>query len=181
MNYELKTMATDYIKVRPFVARTLGLEGLRSTYPDGCVQLYAKDLSLIDRGYCLSQARRTEAVARIGGLLMDPYRNRQEHDCSADTCAPHPHPPDPAYIDPDAPTVESETGTSDTSEATESTSAEPGTAPSDTTSEATESTSAELGTAPDDTSAATESTSAEPGIDTNGTTAATDKDTVEID
>ena len=92
-------MATNYIKVHPYVAEKLGLTGQRSTYPDGCVQLYEKDLSLIDRGWVFG--RREATIARIGGILFDPYANRAQHSLDPADSTPLPTPTDPAYLPPE--------------------------------------------------------------------------------
>ena len=85
----------EYIKVRPYVAKRLGVFAARYRYADGNVQLWDKDLREIDRGWAF---RRAEVVAAIGGLAMDPYRNREEQRKTAEECTPLPIPADPAWM-----------------------------------------------------------------------------------
>lgn len=89
---------TYYIKVRPFVARKLNVEDARYRYADGNVLIWDKELRLIDNGWVFHPE---ETVARIGGLMMDPYRNKEEQAKSAEDCTPLPIPTDPAWIDPE--------------------------------------------------------------------------------
>ena len=79
----------DYIKVRPYVANRLGVLNSRYRYADGNVQLWDKDLSEVDKGWVF---RKEEVVAAIGGLMMDPYRNREEQRKPAEECTPLPLP-----------------------------------------------------------------------------------------
>lgn len=85
----------DYIKVRPYVANRLGVLNSRYRYADGNVQLWDKDLSEVDKGWVF---RKEETVAAIGGLMMDPYRNREEQRKPAEECTPLPMPADPAWL-----------------------------------------------------------------------------------
>ncbi|MDE6009837.1 MAG: hypothetical protein K2F87_00125 [Muribaculaceae bacterium] len=90
-------MATNYVKVRPHVAEKLGVASARCTYPDGNYQLWEKDLMMVDRGWVL---RVEETVARIGGVMFDPYRNREERERSPEDCVPLPEPTDPEWAAP---------------------------------------------------------------------------------
>ena len=89
---------TFYIKVRPYVAERLGVEGVRQKYADGNVLIWDKELKKVDPGWVF---HRDETVARIGGLLMDPYRNKEEQAKSADECTPLPMPTDPMWALPE--------------------------------------------------------------------------------
>lgn len=88
----------NYIKVRPFVARKLGVESVRYRYADGNYLIWDKELSLVDVGWVFHPE---QTVARIGGLMMDPYRNREEQQRSAGDCTPLPWPTDPEWRDPE--------------------------------------------------------------------------------
>ncbi len=88
-----------YIKVRPFVAQKLGVDEERYRYADGNVLLWDKELGLIDSGWVF---HKEETVARIGGLLMDPYRNREEQAKGKEECTPLPLPTDPEWMEPEA-------------------------------------------------------------------------------
>ena len=110
-------MATNYIKVRPYVAKRLGILDQRYRFADGCVLLWEKDLSMVDRGWVF---RRDEVVARIGGLWMDPMRTREEQAKTAAECTPLPGPTDREWADPEegdaleqAPEEEGPDGTGD--------------------------------------------------------------------
>ena len=85
----------EYIKVRPYVAKRLGVFAARYRYNDGNVQLWDKDLREVDPGWAF---RKAEVVAAIGGLAMDPYRNREEQQKRAEECTPLPLPTDPAWM-----------------------------------------------------------------------------------
>ena len=89
---------TNYIKVRPHVAQRLGVENARYRYADGNVLIWDKELRMIDPGWVFHPE---ETVARIGGLMMDPYRNKEEQGKTADECTPLPLPTDPAWAVPD--------------------------------------------------------------------------------
>lgn len=95
---------TNYIKVRPYVAHRLGVEQERYRYADGNVLLWDKELRMIDPGWVFHPE---ETAARIGGLMMDPYRNREEQEKTADECTPLPEPTDPDWMMP-AETAETE-------------------------------------------------------------------------
>lgn len=88
---------TYYIKVRPYVAQKLGVEDERYRYADGNVLIWDKELRLVDVGWVFHPE---ETVARIGGLMMDPYRNREEQQKSAEDCTPLPIPTDPEWTEP---------------------------------------------------------------------------------
>lgn len=90
-------MATNYIKVRPYVAEKLGVTDSRCTFPDGNYQLWEKDLMMVDRGWV---RRVGETVARIGGVMFDPYRCREERERKAEECVPLPEPTDPEWAEP---------------------------------------------------------------------------------
>lgn len=87
-----------YIKVRPYVAQRLGVEEERYHYADGNVLLWDKELGQIDAGWVF---HKEETVARIGGLMMDPYRNREEESKTAEECTPLPLPTDPEWMEPE--------------------------------------------------------------------------------
>ena len=88
----------NYIKVRPYVAKKLGVESVRARYPDGNVLLWDKELKQVDPAWVFHPE---EVVARIGGLMMDPYRNREEQQKTAAECTPLPWPTDPEWADPE--------------------------------------------------------------------------------
>lgn len=88
----------NYVKVRPHVARMLGVEEVRYRYADGNYLIWDKELDLIDRGWVFHPE---QTVAAIGGLLMDPYRNREEQDKTAEECTPLPEPADPRWAEPE--------------------------------------------------------------------------------
>lgn len=88
----------NYIKVRPFVAQKLGVESVRYRYADGNYLIWDKELSLVDVGWVFHPE---QTVARIGGLMMDPYRNREEQQRSAGDCTPLPWPTDPEWRAPE--------------------------------------------------------------------------------
>lgn len=87
-----------YIKVRPYVAHKLGVEAVRFRYADGNYLLWDKELRQVDPGWAFHPE---ETVARIGGLMMDPYRNREEQQKTAEECTPLPEPTDPAWMTPE--------------------------------------------------------------------------------
>ena len=88
----------NYVKVRPYVAQRLGVEATRRRYADGNVLIWDKELRMIDPGWVFHPE---ETVARIGGLMMDPYRNREEQEKTADECTPLPEPTDPEWAIPE--------------------------------------------------------------------------------
>lgn len=90
-------MATNYVKVSPFVAQKLGVASQRCTYPDGSYQLWEKDLMMVDRGWV---RRVEETLARIGGVMFDPYSNLEERNRKPEDCTPLPEPADPEWIAP---------------------------------------------------------------------------------
>lgn len=94
---------TNYVKVRPHVARALGVEAARYRYADGNYLIWDKELRQIDNGYVFHPE---ETVARIGGLLMDPYRNKEEQQKTAGECTPLPEPTDPAWATPEEEALE---------------------------------------------------------------------------
>ena len=85
----------NYVKVRPYVARRLGVLDSRYRYADGDVQLFDKDLAGVDAGWVF---RKEATVANIGGLMMDPYRNKEEQMKTADECTVLPDPVDPSWL-----------------------------------------------------------------------------------
>ncbi|MBD5278924.1 MAG: hypothetical protein HDS35_00045 [Bacteroides sp.] len=85
----------NYIKVRPYVAKRLGVLETRYHYADGNVQLFDKDLAGVDKGWVF---RKEDTVARIGGLMMDPYRNREEQMKTAEECEKLPVPTDSVWM-----------------------------------------------------------------------------------
>ena len=87
-----------YIKVRPHVARRLGVEDQRYRFADGNILIWDKELRLIDVGWVFHPE---ETVARIGGLMMDPYRCKEEQMRTVDECSPLPEPTDPAGATPE--------------------------------------------------------------------------------
>lgn len=87
----------NYIKVRPHVAQRLGVEAARYRYADGNYLIWDKELRMVDVGWVFHPE---ETVARIGGLMMDPYRNKEEQAKSAGECTPLPEPTDPAWAAP---------------------------------------------------------------------------------
>lgn len=87
-----------YVKVRPYVAERLGVDKERYRYADGNVLLWDKELGKVDSGWVF---HKEETVARIGGLMMDPYRNRDEQAKSAEDCTPLPLPTDPEWMEPE--------------------------------------------------------------------------------
>ncbi len=89
---------TYYIKVRPYVAKKLKVEAVRKRYADGNYLIWDKELRMVDPGWVFHIE---ETVARIGGLLMDPYRNKEEQQKTAEECTPLPWPTDPAWVDPE--------------------------------------------------------------------------------
>lgn len=93
----------NYVKVRPHVAQILGVEAARYRYADGNYLIWDKELRQIDNAYVFHPE---ETVARIGGLLMDPYRNREEQMKSAEECTPLPEPTDPEWATPEEETAE---------------------------------------------------------------------------
>lgn len=86
-----------YIKVRPYVARRLGVEEIRYRYADGNILIWDKELRMIDPAWVFHPE---ETVARIGGLMMDPYTNKIEQEKTAEECTPLPMPTDPAWAIP---------------------------------------------------------------------------------
>lgn len=88
-------MATDYVKVRPYVARRMGVLDARSRYADGSVRLWLPDLRSVDRGYVYRVDR---TVARIGGVRLNPYEARDEQDATREQCVAMPLPSDPDWM-----------------------------------------------------------------------------------
>lgn len=78
------------------MAKRLGVYAQRYIYADGNVQLWEKDLSMVDRDWAFHPA---EVVERIGGMLFDPYSNRDEQRRSAEDCTPLPEPTDPEWAE----------------------------------------------------------------------------------
>lgn len=86
-------MEQNYIKVRPEIARTLGLDGIRTKFPDGNYKLYWPDLLPLSGGWG-AYARTINAV---GARVLTPEQVVAEQNGTAAPAA-LPTPTDPQYL-----------------------------------------------------------------------------------
>lgn len=100
-------MATNYVKVSPYVAAKMGLQDSRGTFPDGNYMLWEKDLRDADRDWAFHPA---ETLAAIGGVLLNPWEAKSEMRKAAGECVALPEPTDAQWRQPQS---ESESGSED--------------------------------------------------------------------